>query len=163
MPSLLSFASETEKLTYEKIAEYFSNSTLFRNTVKSSDTKPRFDLTYGSAHVTVEILPWEIHPWEERELVLVHVISGVTCNTEITPEFMEFLLRENQRMRFGAFHLGEHGEVLFSNKILGGEEMGLLELQSCILAVVTIADTYDDIIATQFGGQRASDKTLEAI
>ena len=160
MPSALSFASETEKLTYEKIAEYLSNSTLFRDTVRFSETHPRFDLTYGSAHVNVEVLPWEVHPWEERELVLVHVVSCVTFHTEMTAELMEFLLRENQRMRFGAFHLGEEGEVLFSNKILGGEEMGLLELQSSILAVVTIADTYDDIIATKFGGQRASDQIL---
>ena len=61
-------------------------------------------------------------------------------------------------MRFGSFHLDEAGQVVFSESVLGGEEMSLMELQTCILSVVTIADTYDDIIAQRFGGQRASDR-----
>ena len=47
---------------------------------------------------------------------------------------------------------------MFAHTILGGEHMDLMELQTCILSVVTIADTYDDIIAKRFGGQRASDR-----
>jgi hypothetical protein len=33
-----------------------------------------------------------------------------------------------------------------------------MELQTCILSVVTIADTYDDLIVERFGGQRAIDR-----
>ena len=36
--------------------------------------------------------------------------------------------------------------------------MDLMELQTCILSVVTIADTYDDLIIQKFGGQRACDR-----
>jgi len=39
---------------------------------------------------------------------------------------------------------------LFANSILGGENMDLMELQTRILSVVTIADTYDDIITEKF-------------
>ncbi len=42
--------------------------------------------------------------------------------------------------------------------LLGGENMDLMELQTCILSVVTIADTYDDLIIKRFGGQRACDR-----
>jgi len=38
--------------------------------------------------------------------------------------------------------------------------MDLMELQTRILSVVTIADTYDDIITEKFGGQRAVDLHL---
>ena len=37
-----------------------------------------------------------------------------------------------------------------------------MELQTCILSVVTIADTYDDMIAQRFGGYRAIDPLAQA-
>jgi hypothetical protein len=60
---------------------------------------------------------------------------------------MHFLLTKNRRMRFGAFHLDEVNQVLFAESVLGGENMDSREMQTCILPAVTIADTYDDIIA----------------
>ena len=156
----LSFASPTQEITHTKVAEYLRNSTLFQNSVVASATQPRFDLTYGSAHVAVETLPWDVHPWEEKELAIVRAVSCVTVGSHITPDLMHYLLLENQRMRFGAFQLSPNGEVLFAHNVLGGEEMDLLELQSCILSVVTIADTYDDILAEKFGGYRAADRVL---
>jgi hypothetical protein len=65
-------------------------------------------------------------------------------------------------MRFGAFHLDDANQVLFSESVLGGENMDLMELQTCILSVVTIADTYDDMIAQRFGGYRAIDQLAQA-
>jgi hypothetical protein len=55
-------------------------------------------------------------------------------------------------MRFGAFQLGDRNEIFFAHNILGGEHLDVIELQTCILAVVTIADTYDDILTEKFGG-----------
>ncbi|MBD1911913.1 MULTISPECIES: YbjN domain-containing protein [unclassified Leptolyngbya] len=153
----LSFASKTQELSYTKVVDYLQTSTLFENAVQFSTTQPRINLTYGSARVAVEVLTWDVHPWEERELAIVRASSCVTVNSHLGPELMDFLLTENQRMRFGAFHLGPQGEVLFAHSVLGGEGMDLLELQTCILSVVTIADTYDDLIVEQFGGQRALD------
>lgn len=154
----ISFASETQELTYQKVADYLRHSTLFQDSVQVSATRPRFDLTYGSAHVAVEVFIWEVHPWEAEELAIVRACSCVTLGSRIDATLMDFLLKENQRMRFGSFQLGDGGEVLFAHCVLGGLGMDLMELQTCILSVVTMADTYDDLIADRFGGQRAADQ-----
>lgn len=60
-------------------------------------------------------------------------------------------------MRFGGFQLDEELNIWFAHSILGGDHMDLTELQSCILAVVTIADNYDDALVEQYGGKRAID------
>lgn len=155
---VLSFASDVQSLSYQKVAEYLAQATLFNKSLQVVPDAPRFELTYGSARVAVEVLPWEVHPWDERELAIVKACSCVTFNSSIDADLMQYLLHENQRMLFGAFHLGAEGQVMFAHTVLGGEHMDLMELQSCILSVVTIADTYDDIIAERFGGQRASDR-----
>jgi hypothetical protein len=97
----------------------------------------------------------------DRIINLVDGRAGIrrdTIGSNIDHELMHFLLTENRRMRFGAFHLDDANQVLFAESVLGGENMDLMELQTCILSVVTIADTYDDVIAQRFGGQRAIDR-----
>lgn len=153
----ISFSSNVQSLTYDKVADYLQGATLFQNGLRTDTDQPKFDLRYGSTHVEVEVLPWEVHPWETQDLATVRATSCVTIGSSITPELMHYLLTENQRMRFGAFHLDEAGQVLFAESVLGGENMDLMELQTCILSVVTIADTYDDMIAERFGGRRAVD------
>jgi hypothetical protein len=108
------------------------------------------------------VLPWEVHPWEKADLATVRATSCVTIGSTIDYDLMHFLLTENRRMRFGAFHLDDANQVLFSESVLGGENMDLMELQTCILSVVTIADTYDDMIAQRFGGYRAIDQLAKA-
>lgn len=152
------FISSVQELTYTKVAEYLKDSALFQDALRAYQDRPKFDILYGSALIEVEILPWEVHPWEAGDLATVRATSCVTVGSTLDCDLMQFLLTENRRMRFGAFHLDEAGQVVFSESVLGGENMDLLELQTCILSVVTIADTYDDIIASQYGGQRASDR-----
>ncbi len=155
----IAFNSRVQELTYRKVSDYLTHSSLFQNALKVLNTAAKFQLQYGSAMVEIEVLDWEFHPWETREMAIVKASSCVTVGSRIDVDLMTYLLNENRRMRFGAFHLGEFGEVWFSETVLGGEGMDLMELQSCILAVVTIADTYDDLIAKQFGGQRAADRS----
>ena len=157
----ISFSSQVQELTYAKVADYLKGATLFQNSLRIYADRPKFDIFYGSALVEVEVLPWEVHPWDEEDLATVRATSCVTVGSPLASELMLFLLMENRRMRFGAFHLDEAGQVVFSESVLGGENMDLLELQTCILSVVTIADTYDDLIAQKFGGQRASDRLPE--
>ncbi len=158
-PSMpIPFANSVQELTYTKVADYLQTSTLFQNALRVYPDQPKFDLLYGSALIEVEVLPWEIHPWDAGDLATVRATSCVTIGSTLECDLMRFLLTENRRMRFGAFHLDDAGQVVFSESVLGGENMDLLELQTCILSVVTIADTYDDIIASQYGGQRASDR-----
>lgn len=152
------FSSQVHALTYTKVADYLQGTGLFKQAVRVDPVRPKFDILYGSALIEVEVLPWEVHPWEEADLATVRATSCVTVGSTLDSELLQFLLMENRRMRFGAFHLDEAGQVVFSESVLGGENMDLMELQTCILSVVTIADTYDDIIANRFGGQRASDR-----
>ncbi|MEM6521023.1 MAG: YbjN domain-containing protein, partial [Cyanobacteria bacterium P01_C01_bin.70] len=151
------FTNPVQALTYRKVADYLNSSELFQSAMRAYGDRPKFDLLYGSALIEIEVLPWEVHPWEEGDLATVRATSCVTVGSTLERELLQFLLTENRRMRFGAFHLDDAGQVVFSESVLGGEDMSLIELQTCILSVVTIADTYDDIIAGRFGGQRASD------
>jgi hypothetical protein len=154
----ITFVSDVQALTYSKVVDYLRGSQLFRERLRSYGDYPKFDLLYGSTLVEVEVLPWEVHPWEKADLATVRATSCVTIGSTVNQDLMHFLLTENRRMRFGAFHLDEAGQVLFAESVLGGENMDLMELQTCILSVVTIADTYDDMIAERFGGHRAVDR-----
>jgi hypothetical protein len=150
----IQFTNQAQELTYRKVADYFASSTLFKDTTKPDNTLPKFSILYGSALIEVEILAWDVHPWENRELAIVKAYSCVTIGSSVDAELMQYLLRENRQIRFGAFHLDEANQIWFANSILGGESMDLMELQTCILAVVTIADTYDDLISEKYGGHR---------
>lgn len=158
----LTFNNPVQELTYQKVADYLQGSELFRSALRNYGDRPKFDILYGSALIEIEVLPWEVHPWEAGDLATVRATSCVTVGSTLDCELMQFLLTENRRMRFGAFHLDDAGQVVFSESVLGGDEMSLIELQTCILSVVTIADTYDDIIAEKFGGQRARDRLPQA-
>ncbi|HEY9698397.1 MAG TPA: hypothetical protein V6D10_14120 [Trichocoleus sp.] len=154
------FTNSAQELTYRKVLDYLTTAALFKDSLEVVADQPVFYLTYGSARVDVEVRAWDVHPWDTGELAVVRAVSCVTVGSELSHELMRYLLMESSRMRFGAFQLGDEGEVLFANSVLGGENMDLMELQTCILSVVTIADTYDDIIADQFGGKRAADRSV---
>lgn len=148
----ITFTNHAQELTYRKVKEYLTTSELFKNTVRSAEDRPKFNLIYGSIKVGIRAIGWEVNPWDTPELAIVRACSCVTVGSHITPELTEYLLRENLRMRFGAFQLGDNNEIFFAHNILGGEQLDVMELQTCILAVVTIADTYDDILTEKFGG-----------
>ena len=148
----ITFTNHTQELTYRKVAEYLTTSELFKNSVRSAEDRPKFNVLHGAIKVGIRVLGWEVNPWDTPELTIVRACSCITVGSHITPELTEYLLRENLRMRFGAFQLGDNNEIFFAHNILGGEHLDLMELQTCILAVVTIADTYDDILTEKFGG-----------
>lgn len=157
---MLTFANHAQELTYRKVANYLTTSELFKHSVQAVSDQPKFDLIYGSTRVGIRVLVWEVNPWEIPELVIVRACSCITVGSRITLELTEYLLRENLKMRFGAFQLGDHNEIFFAHNILGGENLDLMELQTCILAVVAIADTYDDLLTEKFGGQRSTETML---
>ncbi|MGA7934717.1 MAG: hypothetical protein WCA35_14325 [Kovacikia sp.] len=153
----ISFTNHAQELTYQKVLDYLTTSELFKASVQPATDQPKFDLIYGSTRIGIRVLVWEVNPWDTQELVLVRACSCVTVGSRINAELTEYLLRENLRMRFGAFQLGDQNEIFFAHNILGGEHLDLMELRACILSVVTIADTYDEILTEKFGGQRSKD------
>lgn len=154
----LTFTNTAQQIAYRKVHDYLATSDLFKDSLRVSEEQPKFDMLYGSTMVEVEVLEWEFHPWEPKDLAIVRASSCVTIGSSLVSDLAHFLLHENRRMRFGAFYLDDAGLVIFSHSVLGGENMDLMELQSCILSVATVADTYDDLITEKFGGQRACDR-----
>jgi hypothetical protein len=154
----LVFDHATQELTYHSVKDYLQSSPLFQCSLEMSTHRPRFQVSYGSAQVDIEVSNWAFHPWNvAQDMAIVTASSCVTQGSTITPELTEYLLRENRRMRFGGFQLDETSNIWFSHSILGGDHMDLMELQSCILAVVTIADHYDDALVEAYGGKRSID------
>ncbi|MEO1132060.1 MAG: hypothetical protein AAFX40_05055 [Cyanobacteria bacterium J06639_1] len=141
------FASKAQEVTYAKVKEYLEASTMFRDAMRVVEDESRFDIIHEHRVVRVEILPWQVNPWDKgSELAIVKASSRLTMGGYVDPKHMRHLLQENARMRFGAFQLNDRDEVVFADTVLGGESMDLFEMQTCILAVATVAVTYDSII-----------------
>lgn len=146
----LTFTNHAQELTYTTVVDYLSHS-LFKTSMRVLDDVPRVAVLYQeNTLIEIDVLAWEVHPWDESELAIVRASSVVTLGSGIKPELVEYLLAENRRMRFGAFQLDEAGQVVFAHSVLGGEAMDVMELQTCILSVATIAATYGDIVTEKF-------------
>ncbi|MEO0870001.1 MAG: hypothetical protein AAFY17_16530 [Cyanobacteria bacterium J06642_11] len=158
----MNFENSAQELTYKSVQDYLNNS-LFKETVRASTEHPRFDLLYqNTTLIALYILPWETHPYPNKEMAIVRASSCVAigCGPEL--ELLRFLLDENRKIRFGSFQTDEAGTVFFANRILGGKHMDLTELEVCVLSVGAIATRYSDTITEKFGGQRALNATLNS-
>ncbi|MEO0852460.1 MAG: hypothetical protein AAFY15_03000 [Cyanobacteria bacterium J06648_11] len=141
------FASKAQAVTYAKVKEYLEASTMFKDAMRVVEGESRFDIIYEDRVVRVEILPWQVNPWDKgSELAIVRASSRLTMGGFVDPKHMHHLLQENARMRFGAFQLNENDDVVFADTVLGVESMDLFEMQTCILAVATVATAYTNII-----------------
>jgi hypothetical protein len=88
---------------------------------------------------------------------VINVRSWVVTGAERTPEMLDFLLRENFKMRFGAFGMDADGDIVFEHTI-AGSTCDKNELKASMLAVLHTADDYDDKIVGRWGGQRSMDR-----
>ncbi|MEM9264220.1 MAG: hypothetical protein AAGA46_01715 [Cyanobacteria bacterium P01_F01_bin.13] len=155
----MEFINSAQELTYGRVQDYL-NSSPFKQTVRASVEQPYFDLVYqDTTLIELYVLPWDTHPYPNREMAIVRASSCVAigCGPEL--ELLRFLLDENRRMRFGSFQTDEAGTVFFANRILGGKHMDPTELEVCLLSVGAIASRYSDIIIEKFNGQRALNST----
>ncbi|MEA5465340.1 hypothetical protein [Leptothoe sp. PORK10 BA2] len=149
------FANSSQELTYGRVQNYL-NSSLFKQTVRTNPEHPQFDLLYqDTTFIELQVLPWETHPYPDKELAIVRASSCVAigCGPEL--DLLRFLLDENRKIRFGSFQTDDSGAVFFVNRILGGEHMDPTELEICLLSVGVIATRYSDLMIDKFDGQRA--------
>lgn len=144
----MEFQNQIQEKHYQKVAHWMDP--LFGDMPWEKLDEPGFGLFMGSAWVEVRVLPWQ-------EDTVVNVRSTVVSDVELTPELLSFLLRENHDMRFGAFSLSGNGDILFEHTIVGST-IDKKELESSVIAVLEIADKYDDEIVARWGGKRALDK-----
>ncbi|MEM1171811.1 MAG: YbjN domain-containing protein [Cyanobacteria bacterium P01_H01_bin.35] len=111
--------------------------------------EPGFSIFLGSAWVEVRIYPW-------GEDSIINTRSTVVIGAELKSDLLEFLLRANSDMQFGGFSLDANGNILFQHSIVGST-CDPNELEESALAVLEVADNYDDKIVERWGGKRGLD------
>jgi len=145
----IQWQSDPQQKTYEKADSYLKE--IFGEMVNHFPDAPAMAVSKGTAFCTVAVYPWGDD--DASITVRSYVVTGV----EKTPDLMEFLLKENAKMRFGAFGLDDENDVFFEHTIVGSS-CDKTELRASVLAVLSTADTYDDQIVQRFGGLRAVDR-----
>ena len=142
------FDSNAQKECYEKILPWMQE--VFGDFAGQRREIPEFGVLVGSAFAQTSIFPF-------GDEAVISSRAYVVTGAELTADLMHFLLRENDRMTFGAFGLDEEGDIFFEHTIVGST-VDKEELKSSVSSVVLIADEYDDLIVEKWGGQRAIDR-----
>ena len=145
----MQFDSEAQEEAYNKILPWMQE--MFGDFVGKRMEIPEFGVRVGSAFAQTAI-----YPMGEDDSVIstrAYVVTGA----ELTPDLMHFLLRENDRMTFGAFGVDQDGDIFFEHTIVGST-CDQPELKTSVSSVALIADEYDDLIVEKWGGQRAIDR-----
>lgn len=145
----MKFESPAQEACYKKILPWMQE--MFGDFVGRRMEVPEFGVRVGSAFAQTAI-----YPMGDDDSVIstrAYVVTGA----ELTPDLMHFLLRENDRMTFGAFGVDEDGDVFFEHTIVGST-CDQPELKTSVSSVVLIADEYDDLIVEKWGGKRAIDR-----
>lgn len=111
-----------------------------------------YTIPHGSASVMVAV-----RPMGDSEAAL-EITSHVVTGASVSKELMQFLLRKNAELHFGAFGLLFDDTVIFSYT-LPSAVVTKESLATALSAVAAIADYYDDEIVAIAGGHRAADVT----
>ncbi|MEL7035323.1 MAG: YbjN domain-containing protein [Cyanobacteria bacterium J06592_8] len=143
------FETSKQEACYEKVEAWMRE--LYGKFPHPKQDVPGLSLFMGSAQVDVLVFPWG-----ETDAIIT-TCSSVVTGVELTPDLMQFLLRENYNMRFGAFAVDEQGDIVFEHTIVGST-CDQPELKASVNAVLKIADDYDDKIVERWGGKRALDR-----
>jgi hypothetical protein len=142
------FTTPAQQACYEKVAPWISE--LFGGDATPRAEEPVFDVKMGSAVAEVGVFPWK----EEESVISARarVVHGV----ELSADLLQYLLRQNSVIRFGAFGIESDNEVFFQHSIVGST-CDKPELEATVRSVGSLADRYDDQIRNRWGGQRAVD------
>lgn len=147
----MEFRTPAQQACYEKIAPWAKE--LFGEFAQAREDVPAIAVAVGSAAAQIWVLPWGDD--DATISARAYVVSGA----ELTPELLHYLLRQNADMRFGAFGVDSDGDILFEHTIVGST-CDKEELKASVMAVLMVADKYDDEIVSRWGGQRALDRML---
>ncbi|WP_448380454.1 T3SS (YopN, CesT) and YbjN peptide-binding chaperone 1 [Gloeomargarita sp.] len=143
------FESAPQQACYEKIRPWMQE--LFGDKVQIREDLPIFIIPRGSAYAAVEVLPWT------EDDAIVCTWSYVVKGAELKPELLQYLLRKNTEIPFGAFGIDEDGDILLEHAIVGST-CDRKELETSAKSIMEMADRYDDEISALAGGQRAADR-----
>lgn len=140
-----------EQITAQRIQETFAGNPAFRQL----DVRA-YIVKQGSTFIMLNIQP--LSGGRAQVRCIAQLVKGVN----MTPKLAVDLLKENCRLRFGAFAYAEGASlILLTHALLGGDTLDADELLSTLSDMAKMADEQDDVIIAQYGGQRMSD-LLEA-
>ena len=142
----MEFTTTAQADTYNKVALWLRE--LFGQFPCARPDLPALGLFMNSALVEVFVYPWK------GDDAVIHTRSYVVTGIELTQDLLDFLLRENAQMLFGAFGIDPNGDILFEHTIVGST-CDKLELEASVKAVLDVADSYDDHIVEKWGGATA--------
>jgi hypothetical protein len=143
------FKTAVQKQVYDKVVGFMRE--MFGEMLHFRDDGPVIGVAAGSAYVQVMVFPRN----EDDATVLARawVVTGV----EGRPDLYKFLLEANYKVLCGGFAIDEVGDICFDHTIMGSH-LDKNELKTSVMVVRAIADEYDDIIVSRWGGQRAVDR-----
>lgn len=144
----MKFENTAQKQTYEKVAKWLQE--LWGDKPKALSSAPIFSVHAGSAVIQVSV-----KPFGDNDSYVV-AISWVVRDIELEPDLMEFLLKENDRVKFGGFGVDGDDDIFFRHAIVGST-IDKKELETLVVAVAITADEYDDKIIQRWGGQSGVD------
>jgi len=144
----MEFHTDAQRLCYEKVKPWLKE--LFGELAEPRETAPIFTMPFGSALVNISITPWG------EEDATIRVRAFVVTKVEIVPDLALFLLRQNDKVRFGAFGLDGDDDIFFDYTIVGSS-CQKSSLKAAVFAVARTADEFDDPLVARFGGERAVD------
>ncbi len=145
----MEFKSDAQKETYEHVKVWMTE--LFGEMAKTYTDTPTFSIWMGSALTYVNVYAWG------DDKATIQCFAWVVTGAEMGQDLMQYLLRENNTMRFGAFGIDEENDIFFKHSLMG-VSADKASLKAAIMAVANTADDYDDKITSRWGGQRAQDR-----
>lgn len=146
------FETPVQRSVYDRIRVWMEE--IFAEAATPRKDAPLFDVPVGSAWATVAVLPWG-----EDETV-VNTRAYVVRGARVDGDLLTMLLQTNEQLFFGAFGMDSEGDIFLQHSLLGST-CDADDLQTAVVAVVSTADEFDDLIVERWGGQRALDRYRE--
>lgn len=148
----MEFDTAAQEACYNRVMPWMQE--LFGAFALEFEDYPRVGIAVGSAFAVVSI-----HPFGDDEATVAtraYVVTGARFDEHL----FEWLLHQNDEMRFGSFGIDDDNDIFFKHSLLG-TTLDKDELKSSVLSVVMTADSCDDPIIQRWGGKRALDRLLE--
>lgn len=148
----MEFANDVQRQVYERIKPWMARKLQvpqFGDVYLRTDL-PAFGLTWGSVFVQVAVLPLPMPSFLGDDAMIVSR-AYLANKPRLDADLLEYLVRMNDQVRFGAFGVDDDGGVYFQHAILGSE-VTLQELRISVRAVAQTADRFDEHIIERWGG-----------
>lgn len=113
-----------------------------------------FSLQLGSATALIDV-----SAFGEYESI-ISIWSYVATEVSISDDLLLFLLKQNDKFRFGGFSMVDEGDIRFHVSLLGSS-CQQNEFRLALTEVLETADRYDDQIIERWGGRRAADTLFD--